>query len=238
MKQIAFAAALLAIAAAAPAAPALTKILVNPPSTDDGQEFVEIVANPSENLSTYTLLVIDGDGTNAGTIDVARPLTVAGTNGMLLLRDAAAVISPGPASGTNVVVADFSPDLENGSSTFLVVTGFSSTAGTDLDTNDDGTLESTPWTSVASAVGFIENDGASNYSYAVALGGSVLGPLSPTNPGAFFYGAGAWQASTVTGDAATGYTISATVVTNPIFGGMQLNPGTPGVSSVEEWINY
>ncbi len=35
--------------------------------------------------------------------------------------------------------------LENGTLTLLLVQGFTGALGNDLDTNDDGTLDSTPW---------------------------------------------------------------------------------------------
>lgn len=64
--------------------------------------------------------------------------------------------------------------LENGSITFALVSGFTGARDDDIDTNDDGLLDSTPWTTVLDAVGFDEDgptDSSSNIGYGVALGG-------------------------------------------------------------------
>ena len=48
-------------------------------------------------------------------------------------------------------------DFENSDNvTHLLVRGFTGAVGDDLDTNDDGTLESTPWSSIVDSVALIE----------------------------------------------------------------------------------
>jgi hypothetical protein len=161
----------------------LNEIFLNPPGTDNGQEFFELRGTVGESLSNMWFLVIEGDSTAAGVVDVAIDLTgnSMGSNGLFLRRDAATNIAwnnaqtgyslmTGPDAGTNVAVGDFSPDLENGSETFLLVSGFTGVIGTDLDAGNDGTLDSTPWASISDALGFLENDGASNTQYATSLG--------------------------------------------------------------------
>lgn len=166
----------------------LNEILVNPPGTDNGVEFLELRGSSGgiESMSGLTFLVIEGDGTapGAGVIDVALSLSAfsTGTNGLFLWRDAATVLSPAPDPATTLNVADFNPDLENGSNTFLIVNGFSGSVGTDLDAGDDGTLDSTPWTSVIDAIGFAENDGAANVQYATSLGFAGFAANAGFNP--------------------------------------------------------
>lgn len=147
--------------AAAPASAQvfINEVFVNPPGTDNGFEYFELRSlAPSVSLSGLWFLVIEGDGASAGVVDQALNLGAfsTGTNGLFLWRDSATVLQPPPASGTNVHVADFSPDLENGSQTYLLVQSFTGSVGTDLDTDNDGILDLTPWTSVVDAIGYRE----------------------------------------------------------------------------------
>ncbi|MBC8065108.1 MAG: PEP-CTERM sorting domain-containing protein [Chlorobia bacterium] len=156
------------------------EVFFNPPGTDDNKEFVELIGAGS--LTGLTLLSIDGDGASAGVIDQAISLNSLsfGTNGLLLLRDAQTNIAwvdefqaaqAGPSAGTNVTVGDFAPDLENGSNTFVIVSGFTGAVGNDLDTDNNGTVDTaTPWSSVLDAIGVTENDGAANFEYATGFG--------------------------------------------------------------------
>lgn len=162
----------------------INEIFINPPGSDNGMEFIEFKGSANQSLSGLHLLSIEGDGAAAGTIDMALDLgsLSLGSNGLLLWRDSSTVLTPAPASATAVHVADFNPDIENGANTYIIVSGFSGAVTNDLDTNNDGVLDSTPWTSVVNAIGLIENDSAnSNISYAVALGGISYGPNAGFN---------------------------------------------------------
>ena len=104
-------------------------VFYNPTGADNGKEYFEILHTPSTALTGLTLLVIEGDGTGAGILDKAISLAPysTGTNGLLLWRDASTVLTPAPSAATTVVVSDFVPDIENGTNTYLLVTGFSGT---------------------------------------------------------------------------------------------------------------
>lgn len=165
----------------------MTEIYVNAPGTDNGQEAIEITGAPGASLAGWSLIVIEGDLAPPGLVDLVRSLdtTATGSNGLLLLRDAASVILPAPETATSVVVADFAPDLENGSNTFLLGFGTPPAAGADLDTDDDGALDAGALNgfTVVDAVTFLENDGvAANFAYADDLGFPVLGPYSSPGP--------------------------------------------------------
>jgi hypothetical protein len=168
----------------------LNEIFLNPPSTDNTQEFIEVLSTSGgiESMAGLTLISVEGDGTAAGNIDFALNLGAfsTGANGLFLWRDSALALNPPPHPDTTINIADwpvngtaFSGDLENGSQTFLLVSGFSGALNQDLDTNNDGTLDATPWTTVVDAIGFLENDGAANQAYADDLGFLNVGP-SPT----------------------------------------------------------
>jgi hypothetical protein len=154
-----------------------SEMLINPPSTDQGKEFIELIsADPGFDMSLYTIVVIDGDGTSAGVIDQALPLSgwATGTNRLFMWRDDAQGLEPPPEVATVIRSQDFTPDIENGTNTYVLVKGFSGAVGNDLDTNNDGVLETTPWTSAHDAIGWQDN--LTGFAYAVALGGTNYSP--------------------------------------------------------------
>ncbi len=127
---LAAAAACFGLASLASAA-SLNEIVANDISTDD-REFIEICGAPGESLDGLTVVVIESDktaGGQEGTIDVAISLTgqsVPGS-GRFVLGNAA--VSPDILLAANTI--------ENGAGTFLLVSGFSSSVGTDIDANND-----------------------------------------------------------------------------------------------------
>ncbi|MFO0828952.1 MAG: thrombospondin type 3 repeat-containing protein [Phycisphaerales bacterium] len=172
--------------AAASATVTFTELFWNPPSADNGQEGIELSGPPNQSLAGYYILVIEGDGTSAGSVDVVLDLSsyTLGSNGLLLIRDSASVIAPAPSANTSVVVFDFNPDIENGSNTFIVGFGTPPALNSDLDSDNDGVLNPRALAgfTVNDAFGWRENDGAANVSYASQLGGTDVGPFTGFNP--------------------------------------------------------
>ncbi len=225
----------------------LNEIFVNIPSTagaDNGAEFFEIRSTTgAESLLGLTFIVIEGDGTSAsGVIDIAVPLSsfATGSNGLFLHRDSSAVIDisqtlgvQGPDLATTVNIADFNPDIENGTNTYLLVSGFTGAVGNDLDTNGDGVFDvALPWTSVIDAVSVIETDTGANISYASQLGFFNFGVLAFTPDAIFRDSDGNWQAGDIVGSSITGpYTFD--LVQNT-FGAGPLDTLTPGATNVPE----
>ncbi|MBK6942820.1 MAG: hypothetical protein IPH13_21825 [Planctomycetes bacterium] len=181
------AAASFASAQAAQTQISLSELFVNPPGTDNGQEGFELYGPPSTSLAGYKLVIVEGDGTGAGLVDVVLDLGAfsTGTNGVFVWRDSAAVISPGIDPNSAVNVADFAPDIENGSNTYILGFGTAPATATDLDTDNDGTpdVALTGFT-VVDAASIVENDGASNFAYADDLGFTNLGPFAGPTPAA------------------------------------------------------
>lgn len=212
----------------------LNEIFINPPGTDNGQEFIEIRSTTGgvESMSGLSLIILEGDGASPGLVDVVLNLSAfsTGTNGLFLWRDAASTINPTAEAGTVINVADFAPDLENGSFTFLIVSGFTGTVTQDLDTNNDGIVDVTPWTSVIDAVGFIENDGAANVAYAASLGFTNLGPDAGFNADVLLRDSttGTWLFGDVLGTNPGGpYTMDPTLGRSS-FGALGTETVTPG----------
>ena len=113
---------------------------------DNGQEFFEIESDTGgvESLDGLTLIIVEGDSaSNPGEVDQVINLSPfsTGANGLFLWADA--ILRPGfaAAAGTSVHIADFFPDLENGTSTYILVRGFTGFLGDDLDADDDGMID-------------------------------------------------------------------------------------------------
>lgn len=128
-------------------------------------EYIEIVFEPNTAISGYHVLQIEGDaGAAAGTIDSAT--AVAGTtdaNGLLLLSL--------PAN-----------TLENGTLTLVLVQGFTGSVGQDLDTDNDGRFNLTPWSTILDSVA-VNDGGAGDLTYSDVVLGPNYDGLSGFAPG-------------------------------------------------------
>lgn len=144
---------------------------------------------PNASLAGKYFLVIEGDAGDAGTIDQKIDLSSYsfGSNGLLLIRATTQL----PTSGaTSVVNINFSPDLENGTGTFIIMDCPTQAVGTDLDTNNDGILDGAPFTgkTIYDAVS-VTDGGGTDRMYATSLSGTNM-PVKPgtssTGSDAFF----------------------------------------------------
>lgn len=116
-------------------------------------EYVEFFGSPNTDYSAYTALEIEGDfastGAGQGVADEIISLGTTDSDGLYLVNL--------PANA-----------LENGSLTLLLVKNFTGTFGSDLDTNNDGVFDVTPWDSVVDAVA-VNDGGASDLAYGVPV---------------------------------------------------------------------
>jgi hypothetical protein len=134
-------------------------------TTGTDVDFVEFFGSPNADYSAYTFLAIEGDSAPSsaeGTVDNVIPLGTTDANGIYLVNLAANAI-------------------ENGSISFLLVKGNTATVGLDLDTNDDGILESTPWDVVVDSVA-INDGGTGDLTYTTPVLGVAYDGL-PYAPG-------------------------------------------------------
>lgn len=142
-------------------APVINEFVFNHTGNDD-HEFIEVFGQPITDFSSFTILAIEGDASIAGTIDDVFNV---GTT------DAAGFWTTGFLSGV----------LENGTASLLLVSGFSGSMGDDLDTDNDGTLDTTPWTGLFDGIA-VWDGGVSDWTYAnVVLDAGFDG--SPFVPG-------------------------------------------------------
>ncbi len=132
------------------AQPQLNEIRTDQPGTDN-DEYFELSGTPSSSLDGFTYLVI-GDGTGGTTGVIEEVTSLAGESipagGYFVAAEASFTL------GT----ADLTTSLnfENGDNvTHLLVSGFTGTDGQDLDTDDDGTLDATPWTQIEDCLALV-----------------------------------------------------------------------------------
>jgi uncharacterized protein len=127
-------------------------------------EYIEIYGSPATDYSGYSVLQIEGDLGGTGVVDSVHAIGSTGANGLYLANLAANA-------------------LENGTLTLLLVKDFTGAVGDDLDANDDGTLDVTPWSAVADSVAV--TDGATgDLTYGVPV-------LAPSFDGGAFTVGGA-----------------------------------------------
>jgi uncharacterized protein len=147
----------LSIAALA-AAPALADVTINEIRIDhagsDTDEYFELAGLPGEDLSSLTYVVI-GDGTGGSGI-VERAFSLSGAipaDGYLLAAGDANTFG----AAADLLFTPATDYFENSDNlTHLLVTGWSGAVAADLDTNDDGVLDLTPWTTVVDIIALIE----------------------------------------------------------------------------------
>jgi hypothetical protein len=132
--------------------PVINEVVANHVGTDTN-EYIEIFGSPTTDYSTYRVLQIEGDAnSNIGTVISASVL--------------------GTTDASGIFVTPFLNNvLQNGTGTFLLVQGFTGTVGQDLDTDNDGVFEATPWGRLVDSVAF--GDGGTGD---VAYSSVVLGP--------------------------------------------------------------
>jgi hypothetical protein len=190
------AAAVLGCASLAHAQFTISEVLYNPAASDDTAESVEIFGTPSTALTGWYLIFIEGDNSIAvgppwsvqcGVVDAVTDLSTfsTGSNGLLLIRDSGTVIlAPAPDLNTFVGVNNWTPDLENGCNTILLGFGTPPATTTDLDVDNDGTLDAPiAGFTVVDAVTYL--DDAIDVAYADEFGGFVEPDLT-LGPGALY----------------------------------------------------
>ncbi|MCA9445220.1 MAG: hypothetical protein KC964_30810, partial [Candidatus Omnitrophica bacterium] len=130
----------------------INEIRIDQPSTDT-DEYFELVGPPGLSLNGLTYLVI-GDGVGgSGEIEEMTDLTgsTIPESGYFLAAEATLT------GATPNLTTDLNFE-NNDNVTHLLVTGFNGSNGQDLDTNDDGVLDLTPWTEVVDLIALIREE--------------------------------------------------------------------------------
>ncbi|HRQ22648.1 MAG TPA: lamin tail domain-containing protein, partial [Anaerolineales bacterium] len=140
--------------------PIINEFVFNHVGTDT-HEYVEILGDPNTDYSAYSILQIEGDTTGAGVIDSVHTIGTTDANGYWFTGFL-----------TNV--------FENGTVTLLLVKDFTGAVGNNLDTNNDGVFDTTPWEAIVDSIA-VNDGGAGDITYGpVTLGVAYDGlPFAP-----------------------------------------------------------
>ncbi|MGF1455969.1 MAG: ExeM/NucH family extracellular endonuclease [Alphaproteobacteria bacterium] len=141
-------------------------------STDGlDREFVEFVGTPGQSLDGFAFLEIEDGGEIDTVIDLSG-LTI-GDNGFLLGTSPAAEDEFGITGNFGFNNNTFT----NGSRTYLLVEGFTGQSGDDIDTDNDGTIDTIVWNAISDSAAFVDDDNPLIYSQdVVGPDGTFLAP--------------------------------------------------------------
>jgi len=146
----------------AAASPLLNEVYVNSQASDVSHEFIEIISEPSTPLTDVWLVVVEGEGADAGVINQAQELSsiVSGDNGLTLLGPDFSTSNPwADEVHSDTTLADLAFDgFGNGSQTILLVEGFNAQVGDDIDTNNDGVFNSLTWGTTLDSIALANSD--------------------------------------------------------------------------------
>ncbi len=166
-------------------------IVINEVRTDqtstDNDEYFELFGEPGASLDGLTYIVI-GDGTGgSGVIENVTDLSGFSLDANGFFTVAEGTFGLGTADLTTTLAFE-----NNDNVTHLLVRDFTGAVGDDLDTNDDGTPETAPWSEVLDSVAIIDEVGGGDLVYST----TQVGPNGSFAPGHIFRlpdGTGDWQ---------------------------------------------
>jgi hypothetical protein len=159
----------------------INEIRIDQPGADL-DEYVELAGPPGLSLDGVTYLVIGDNelvtppGQNGGVEAIVN------LSGKSIGRDGLFVFGePTLVLGTPDLA--ISLNFEQGDNvTHMLVTGFSGSLNQDLDTNNDGVLDITPWTSVLCSVSLVQNASPNGLSSEFFYSSTVVGPDNGATP--------------------------------------------------------
>jgi hypothetical protein len=164
------------------AAIVISEIRIDMPGSDLN-EYAEIAGPAGSSLEGLTYFVIGDGAGGSGVIEriitFPKGATIGGTGFYLIAGNQFSL------AGTPDLVVPIAQDIfENSDNvTHVLVRGFTGTANQDLDTNDDGVLDATPWTELLDSVALIESDAVPPVGTEYAYGDTRVGPDGPFVPG-------------------------------------------------------
>lgn len=166
----------------------INEIRIDQPGTDL-DEYFELAGPPGASLDGYTYLVI-GDGTGvSGVVEAVVSLAeqVIAPDGYFLVAETTFTLGD-----ADFEVGVSGLNFENSDNvTHLLVQDFTGASGNDLDTNDDGIFDVTPWTALVDLIALIMEDNpplTTEYHY----GPPTVGPEGTYVPGHVFFCGDQW----------------------------------------------
>jgi hypothetical protein len=192
--------AMLALSATAASAATINEFRRDHPGADTN-EYFELAGTSGESLSGLSFIIIGDGAGGSGVLETIISLSGAvPSDGFFLaamntLGNGAIALRGGDPPSIDQDITSAS-DFENSDNvTALLVGGLTGTTGTDLDTDDDGTLDTTPWTNVIDAVGLIGDTTSPVHVYATQYGFTNAGPDGAFAPAHIYRvpdGSGSW----------------------------------------------
>jgi endonuclease/exonuclease/phosphatase family metal-dependent hydrolase len=156
----------------------INEIRTDQPSTDY-DEYFELRGTPTTPLATLTYIVIGDNGSgSSGVIESVTPLTGVKIPADGIFLAARTTYSLG---GTPDLVTDTIGFENDDNMTHLLVENFTGALGDDLDTPDDGVLDSTPWSRVLDSVAIIKEFNPPTISEWYYTN-TTVGPAGDTSP--------------------------------------------------------
>jgi predicted extracellular nuclease len=160
----------------------------------DNDEYFELSAEPGTSLDGLTYLVIGDSTGGSGVIESVTALTGLSIPASGFFVAAEGTFTLGAANLTTAL------NFENGDNvTHLLVDGFTGVNGADLDTNDDGVLDVTPWTEIVDLIALIREANpptTTEYHY----GPPTVGPDGTFVPGHAYRCDDTWNIGGFTAD--------------------------------------
>ncbi|MDY7025315.1 MAG: ExeM/NucH family extracellular endonuclease [Pseudomonadota bacterium] len=161
----------------------ISEIRIDQPSSDN-DEYFELSGFSSEDLSNYTYLVI-GDGSGgSGVIEAIINLQAQSIPADGYFLAAESTLTLGSADFVTTLNFENSDNV-----THLLVEGFTGSDQQDLDTDDDGVLDITPWTTIIDSISLVETIGSGDQIYS----SNQVGPDGSFVPAHSFYCDSGWQ---------------------------------------------
>ncbi|MDH7448068.1 T9SS type A sorting domain-containing protein [Aquimarina sp. 2201CG14-23] len=166
----------------------INEIMVDPPGTDNPNEYIEIRGAANTPLTNTYLLTIEGDGNDPGDVNEVIDLTgqTTGSNGYLVLLTTGHPYSVD--SSANIALDLTDGELEGQSHTFLLVQATTPpTTGDDIDSDNDGTPDGTPYTdwTILDSFALLRDNDSSGQAYAYSLVGFLEDDTAQADPAVF-----------------------------------------------------
>lgn len=159
-----YCAALIAVAviarSPAHAQPYISEIRIDQPGTDR-DEYFEVLGDPFSSLADLTYIVIGDNSTGSGVIESVTSLNdhVIPDDGYFLATESSFSLNGQPDATATLA-------FENGDNvTHALVRDFAGSIGDDLDLDNDGILESEPWSQVVDCVALIDDENGGDTTY-------------------------------------------------------------------------
>lgn len=153
----------------------INEVRIDQPGTDN-DEYFELYGNANASLEGFYYIVIGDGTTGSGVVENVTDLSglTLDANGLFVATENSFTLGAGIANLTTSLNFENSDNV-----THLLVKDFTGAINDDLDTNDDGILDTTPWSKIADSVSLIAIIGSGDQVYST----TQVGPDGSFAPG-------------------------------------------------------